>query len=53
MIKYIYWENGDPETYTIPELRVIFKNDIDKTEYKTCWIWLDDMIKMGILIEEK
>lgn len=51
--KYICWENGSPEGYTTLELMVEYEKGIDKLEYPTFDGWLHDMVKCGILIEEK
>lgn len=50
--RYISWENG-MEIFTYLDLVSTYEKDIDKLEYPTFLDWLADMLKMGILIEEK
>lgn len=51
MKNYICYENGF-ERYTEVEIQEVYLKEIDKIEYPTFSIWLTDMLKMGILIEE-
>lgn len=50
---YLCHEYGMDERYTELELTQTYVVGVDKKEYPTLDIWLDDMLKMGILIEEK
>ena len=50
---YLCHEYGIDERYTKLELTQIYIVTVDKKEYPTLDIWLADMLKMGILIEEK
>ena len=52
-MRYLCWESGGCDTYTMRDLKRIYKIDVDKKEYTDFEDWLSDMIKSGILIEEK
>lgn len=49
---YLCHEYGMEEKYTELELTQTYVVAVDKKEYPTLNIWIDDMLKMGILIEE-
>ena len=50
MKNYICWEIGF-ECYNEIEIVEVYEKEILKSEYPTFDGWLDDMLKMGILIE--
>ena len=50
MKNYICWEN-DFECYNEVEIVEVYTKEVSKIEYPIFDTWLDDMLKMGILIE--
>lgn len=53
MIKYQCCEPDCEGMYTQSDLLELWENEIDKTNFDSFKCWLADMLKMGILIEEK
>jgi hypothetical protein len=54
MKNYICWENENGfECYNEIEIVEVYEKEILKSEYPTFDGWLDDMLKMGILIESE
>ena len=52
---YLYYENGKEEQYTLKDLQHLFDTVVDdeqKQSGTTFNIWLCEMLKMQILIEQ-
>ena len=51
-MKYICYEEGLEGSYSENEVKTIYKNFINKTEYQNFDGWLFDMLKCGIFTKE-
>ena len=49
---YTSYEIGCEGSYTIEQMKNLYNETVDKTEYETFDIWLFDMLKSGVFEEE-
>ena len=49
MIKYQCYESDCQEIYTESELRQMWNNEIDKSNFESFECWLEEMLEMMIL----